>query len=165
VIVAKVDWTALGSIAAVIAAAATVAGVVVSRRRAGERPDAGSGTGGGGTSGPGEATRARFGDLSDKLAEYMKLSYNMDLEQKSEAGRRKEFTPDYYRLATREDDLRNRILLLLDPSDPEQARLLDAFEGLLRCADPDVAWIDRRDKLLHVAREVTTAQREGASGV
>jgi hypothetical protein len=118
------SWTVMGSISAAVAALTTVVGLLVARSR--KAPDDGTPDA---PIGDGHLSEGRIADLSQALEEYMGLSYKMDLEQQTDAGKKTLWTPGYMRWAAREDALRDRIMLLLDPSKPEQARLMDA-----RCA-------------------------------
>jgi septal ring factor EnvC (AmiA/AmiB activator) len=106
-----------------------------------------------------DVIEARIADLTNTLAEYMTLTYHMDVEQNTEKGQRRDWTAQYMQWADREDLLRSRILLLLDLSIPEHARLFDAVEYLSRERDKNVPWIKRRDKLLATAQEMFSAER------
>ncbi|HEV2924301.1 MAG TPA: hypothetical protein VGW98_09730 [Solirubrobacteraceae bacterium] len=107
-----------------------------------------------------DVIEARIADLTNTLAEYMTLTYHMDAEQNTAKGKRTEWTAEYMRRTDREDLLRSRILLLLDLSIPEHARLFDAVEHLSRERDKNVPWIKRRDNLLEIAQEVFSAERQ-----
>jgi hypothetical protein len=111
-----------------------------------------------------DVTEARIADLADKLGDYMSISYLMDLEQKTEKGRNAEFSDDYYERARREDLLRTRILLQLDPEAGSDRALRDSLENLLRASRPfEETWIARRDALLAVAQASFAEQRRQAT--
>jgi hypothetical protein len=76
-------------------------------------------------------TEARIETLRDALAEYMTLTYRMDLEQgRFRQGSQEGFTDEYYERAEKEDRLYNLIRLHLDVNDPNHDQLLRALKYL-----------------------------------
>jgi len=160
-VVLAVDWAAIGAIAGVAGVVVAVAALALQHRSKGtdapgDEPDRG----------PPPDRRTGLAEdqiaaLSQRLTAYTGVIYDMNLEQRSPEGRKKNFTPKYMEWAKQEDQLRSDILLMLDPTKPEQERLVDAVESFGRKADLDEPWITRRDRLLEVAQEVYAAEREG----
>jgi hypothetical protein len=103
---------------------------------------------------------SRVTTLRDALAEYMTLTYFMDLEYgRFQQGSQKGLTEKYYERAEQEDRLYNLIRLHLDVGNPDHDRLLAAIE-YLRSYDTDEVWIERRDKLVETARAVFEGEIE-----
>jgi hypothetical protein len=105
---------------------------------------------------------SRIAGLRNALADYITLSYPLDLEFRSyKVGQQSELSAEYYERARQEDRLYNLLRLHLDGGNPLHRRLLASLE-YLRSYDADEVWIERRDKLVAVAREVFSAETDRA---
>ena len=107
------------------------------------------------------ASAARLEALRTSLAEYMNLTYHMDLEWGQFQVMEKPLSAQYYEWADREDQLYNLIRLYLDEDDPDHRALLESVH-YLRDYNPDDSWIDRRDRLVKTARAVFAAEEREA---
>jgi len=153
-----VDWAAVGAIAGIAGVVSAVAVPIALQRRSKAAKDRQGAEGAPQAVDHARLTAQQIAELSQRLTEYAGVTYDMDLELKSPEGRKRNFTPEYMDWARCEDRLRSEMRLMLDPTKPEQARLLEAIDALAREGDVDAPWIERRDRLLAVAQQVYAAE-------
>lgn len=95
--------------------------------------------------------------LRSALAEYLTLTYNVEMNFKMAMSNKLPWPGDHMDLVNREDQLYNSLQLLLDAERPSHAALIQDL-GELRNARSDRYWTDRRDAVLVSAREVLRDQ-------